>query len=395
MKFLKLENLTFVGAICGLILGLVSPDLASKVEIFGEIFILLLKLIIVPLIIVSIFLAVSKQDSIQNMSSLGLKTMVYFMISSILACLTGFLCALLLPAMDSSNLAYENYQSSNLEGLTFKAIILSFFSGNPFKSLAEGNIIQIVVISLFVGAASLQLDERKKKVILDLVDGLNDLVLVMVKWILFLAPIGVFSLVADVTAEVEPDAFTGLGWLMLAIVCAASIHSLLTLPLLGFLIGKFNPYKFLFNIKEALLVALATASSSATLPVSTRVLEKNENVSPKTAGFVLPLGATINMDGSSLYQTLVVLFLANVAGIDITFTEQIYIFFLILISSVGTAGIPGGGILMLGAVLQNVGVPLEYLGLYLLVDRLWDPPITMINVLGDMFGAKIIDRRIT
>ncbi len=315
MKLLKLENLTFAGAILGLLLGLFSPELASRIEILGEIFILLLKLIIVPLIIVSIFLAVARQESIQNMSSLGLKTMIYFMASSSLACLTGFLCASLLPAVDPSGLSYENYQSASLDGLTFKGIILSFFSANPFKSLSEGNIIQIVVISLFVGAASLQLEDRKKKVVLDLVESLNDLVLIMVRWILYFAPIGVFALVADVTAGVNPEAFQGLGWLMLAIVCAAIIHSLITLPFMGYFIGKFNPYKFLFNIREALLVALATASSSATLPVSTRVLEKNENVSPRTAGFVLPLGATINMDGSSLYQTLVVLFLPELQGL--------------------------------------------------------------------------------
>lgn len=394
MKFLKLENLTFAGAIIGLILGMTSPELATSIDIFGEIFILLLKLIIVPLIMVSLYLAVARQESIQNMSSLGGKTMFYFMVSSSLACLTGFLGALLLPDVDPMAITFENYQATNPAGLSFKSIILSFFSSNPFKSLAEGNIIQIVVFSLFIGIASLQLEERRKKTLLDFAEATHDLVMVLIKWILFLAPIGVLSLVADVTAGAKPEAFNGLGWLMLAIFAAAAVHSLITLPLLGFFVGKFNPYKFLLNIREALLVALATASSSATLPVSTRVLEQKENVKPKTAGFVLPLGATINMDGSSLYQTLVILFLAGVAGIEITFTQQIYIFFLVLISSVGTAGIPGGGLLMMGAVLQNVGIPMEYLGIYLLVDRLWDPPITMINVLGDMFGAKIIDRRV-
>ena len=394
MKFLKLENLTFAGAIIGLILGMTSPELASSIDIFGEIFILLLKLIIVPLIMVSLYLAVARQESIQDMGSLGGKTMFYFMVSSSLACLTGFLGALLLPAVDPTAITFENYQAANGD-ISFKSIILSFFSANPFKSLAEGNIIQIVVFSLFIGLASLQLEQRRKKTLLDFAEATHDLVMVLIKWILFLAPIGVLSLVADVTAGAKPEAFNGLGWLMLAIVAAAAVHSLITLPLLGFLVGGFNPYKFLLNIREALLVAFATASSSATLPVSTRVLEQKENVKPKTAGFVLPLGATINMDGSSLYQTLVILFLAGVAGIEITFTQQLYIFFLVLISSVGTAGIPGGGLLMMGAVLQNVGIPMEYLGIYLLVDRLWDPPITMINVLGDMFGAKIIDRKIS
>lgn len=395
MKLLKLENLTFIAAVLGLIIGLTAPGFAASIDIFGDVFILLLKLIIVPLIMVSIFLAVARQESLDKIGSLAGKTMLYFLLSSTLACLTGFLAAYLLPETNLSAVSFEGYQASGSDALTFKGVILSFFSANPFKSLTEGNIIQIVVISLLVGVASLKLETNRKKTLLDFAEATHDLVMILIKWILFLAPIGVLSLVAAVTASADPKTLTGLGHLMIAILAAALIHSLITLPTLGYLIGRFNPFKFLINIREPLLVAFATASSSATLPVSTRVLETKENVKPKVAGFVLPLGATINMDGSSLYQTLVILFLAGVAGINVTFTQQAYIFFLILISSVGTAGIPGGGLLMMGAVLQNVGIPLEYLGIYLLVDRLWDPPITMLNVMGDMFGAKIIDRKLT
>lgn len=392
MRILKLENLTFLGAILGLLMGLFLPTWAQKIDVLGEIFILLLKLIIIPLIFVSVFLAIARQKNIKDISSLGSKTLMYFLLSSTLACLTGFLGALFLPNVESNSIAFETFSASGGENLSLKKIILSFFSPNPFQSLAEGNIIQIVVISLLTGLAALQLDAAKKQSLLNLLEAFHDMVMILVRWILFLAPVGVLALVADVVAGTDKKAFAGLGWLFIAIATSSFIHCLLTLPALGFFLGRFSPYKFLFNIREALLVALATASSSATLPVSTRVLEENEKVKPKTSGFVLPLGATINMDGSSLYQTLVILFLAGVAGISVSFTQQLYIFFLIIISSVGTAGIPGGGLLMMGAVLQNVGVPLEYLGIYLLVDRIWDPPVTMMNVLGDMFGAKIIDR---
>jgi proton glutamate symport protein len=144
-------------------------------------------------------------------------------------------------------------------------------------------------------------------------------------------------------------------------------------------------------VREALLVALATASSAATLPVSARVLEE-QGVNPKTTGFVLPLGASLNMDGSALYQVLVVLFLGRVAGVDFSITQQLLIFMFVMLSSSGTAGIPGGGLVMMGAMLQMVGIPLELIGIYLLVDRFWDPPITALNVLGDLFGTKTIDR---
>jgi Na+/H+-dicarboxylate symporter len=391
-KFLKLENMTFLGAILGILAGLFLPGLSQNISLIGDLFIILLKMIIVPLVLVSVFLAVGRQESIYGLSRLGARTSFYFFITSSLACITGFVAALILPESTERNFRFQNYDPGKLGSVSFKDVILNFFSANPFKSLAEGNIIQIVVLALILGIATLQIRDDRRKIIVNGFEAVDELVMVIVRWVLLLAPIGVFSLVATVVAKTDKSAFTGLGQLFLAIALAMLIHTLITLPCLGYFFGKFNPYKFLINVKRVLLVALATASSSATLPVSTEVMEEKENVDPKTAGFVLPLGATVNMDGSSIYQTLIVLYFADLAGIPINFTQQLYIFFLILISSVGTAGIPGGGILMLGAVLQNVGVPLEYLGLYLLIDRLWDPPVTMINVLGDLFGAKIIDR---
>lgn len=391
-RILRHENLTFLGALIGLAAGWFLPSFSINVSFIGDLFILLLKMIIVPLIFVSVFLAIARQESVTDLSKLGSKTFIYFLLTSTLACMTGMATSFLLPAGIQGAIGYTNYDSSNFESLTFTRLFLSFFSSNPFKSLAQGDIIQIVVISLLVGMASIHIEKTRRESLLNIMEAVHDVVMVLIKWIIFIAPIGVFSLVASVVAKTDKSAFAGLGWLFVAITVAMGVHSLITLPILGLSLGRFNPYRFIFNVKEALLVALATASSSATLPVSTRVLEEKENVSKKTAGFVLPLGATINMDGSSLYQTLVVLFLAGLAGIEVTFTQQLYIFFLILISSVGTAGIPGGGLLMLGAILQNVGIPLEYLGIYLLVDRVWDPPTTMINVLGDLFGAKIIHK---
>lgn len=383
--------MTFLGAILGILTGVFIPDLVMHLSVLGELFIILLKMVIVPLVFVSVFLAVGRQGSIYGLSKLGARTSLYFFVTSSLACLTGFVAALFLPGKNSS-VHFQNYDPGKLGSVNFKDVVLNFFSSNPFKSLADGDIIQIVVLALIIGIATLQVREDRRRIIVNSFEALDELVMVIVKWVLFLAPVGVFSLVSTVVAKTDRSAFAGLGQLFFAITIAMLLHSLITLPAIGYFFGKFNPYKFFRNVKKVLLVALATASSSATLPVSTRVMEETENVDPKTAGFVLPLGATVNMDGSSIYQTLIVLYFADIAGISVNFTQQVYIFFLILVSSVGTAGIPGGGILMLGAVLQNVGVPLEYLGLYLLIDRIWDPPVTMINVLGDLFGAKIIDR---
>ncbi|HXH75448.1 MAG TPA: dicarboxylate/amino acid:cation symporter [Bacteriovoracaceae bacterium] len=391
-KLLKLENLTLLGSVLGILCGLFLPELATKLSILGELFILLLKMVIVPLVFVSVYLAIAGQQSRENLSKLGIRTTLYFFVTSSIGCITGFIAAFFLPEVSKSGITYENYNSAKLQALSLKELILGFFTANPFKSFAEGNIVQIVMVSLLVGIATLYIEKRKREVVVQLFDAINDIVMVLVRWILLLTPIGVFSLVASIVATTDKSAFGGLGWLFLALAVAMLTHLLISLPALGYFVGRFNPYRFLVNVKEVMIVAISTASSSATLPVSTRVLKENEKVNPATAGFVLPLGATINMDGSTIYQTLIVLFFAGLAGIHIGFTQQIYIFFLILVSSVGTAGVPGGGILMMGAVLQNVGVPMEYLGLYLLIDRLWDPPVTMINVVSDLFGAKIIDR---
>lgn len=391
-KLLKLENLTFICALLGVACGIWLPDLAAPVSVFGDLFILLLKMIIIPLVFVSVYLAIANQENGSSLSKLGAQTCAFFIGSSILGCITGFIAGEFLPEATREGMKFENYEASKIGALSIKQLILSFFSPNPFKSLADGNIIQIVVIALILGIATIKIDDQKRRFLVQGFDALNDIIMKLVSWILMMAPLGVFALVASVTASTDRSAFEGLIWLFVAIGVALLIHVFFTLSILSYVLGRFNPFRFLVNVREALLVSFATASSNATLPVSTRVMIENEKVKPLTANFVLPLGATINMDGSAIYQTLLVIFMAGISGIEISFTHQIYIFFLVLISSWGTAGVPGGGIMMIGAVFQNVGIPLELIGLYLLIDRFWDPFVTMINVLSDLYGTKIIDR---
>ncbi len=391
-KFLNLENLTFIGAVLGFACGVWLPHIATNVSVLGDLFLLLLKMMIVPLIFVSVFLAVAKQAGQGELGSIGSKTLAYFIGTSSLACITGLLASSLLPAASSIPSGFTNYDPSKLDSISFSQVLLSFFPSNPFQALANGEIIKIVFFSLLLGLACIKIEAIKRNTLIAVADAAHDLVMIIIRWILVLAPVGIFALVAAVVAQTDLKSFLDLGWFFAAVTVAACVHSLITLPVIGAVFGRFNPYRFIFNVREALLVALATASSSATLPVSTRVLEKNENVSPKTTGFVLPLGATLNMDGSALYQSLVVMYLGRVAGVDFTFSQQLLVFLFVMMSSSGTAGIPGGGIVMMGAILTMVGIPLELIGIYLLVDRFWDPIITMINVQGDLFATKTIDR---
>lgn len=389
---LRLENVTFACALLGIAMGLAAPELSKNISFLGDIFLTLLRMTIIPLIFVSVFLAVAKQAGQGHLSNLGLKTFLYFLTTSSLACITGLLATNLLPDASQVTTVYEGYDAAKLNSVSYSQILLGFFSGNIFKSLANGEIIQIVIFSIIMGVASVKIASEKREFLVRFSDATHDLIMTVIQAILYLAPIGILALVASLIATTDLKSFSGLGWFFIATGCAALTHALITLPAIGFFIGRFNPYKFIFNVKEALLVALASASSSATLPVSTRVLEDQENVSPKITGFVLPLGATLNMDGSALYQAIVVIFLGKVAGIDFALSQQITIFLFVLLSSSGTAGIPGGGIIMMGAMLQLVGVPLELIGLYLLIDRFWDPLITAVNVMGDLFGTKTIDQ---
>jgi proton glutamate symport protein len=389
-KFMRLENLTFLAALGGLALGVWAPGFSQQIAFLGDVFLTLLKMMIIPLISVSVFLAVAKQAGQGELSRIGLKTVSYFFGTSALACVAGLLAANLLPKA-SQAVSYVGYDASKLGSITFEQVLLSFIPANAVKALANGEIIQIVVFSLLMGVACIRLESKKREQLVDIADAVLDLIMTVIHWILMIAPIGVFSLVAAIIAKTNFESLAGLGWLFGAIAVAASVHVLITLPTIGYFVGRFHPYKFIFNVREALLVALATASSAATLPVSARVLEE-QGVNPKTTGFVLPLGASLNMDGSALYQVLVVLFLGRVAGVDFTMSQQLLIFLFVMLSSSGTAGIPGGGLVMMGAMLQMVGIPLELIGIYLLVDRFWDPPITALNVLGDLFGTKTIDR---
>jgi len=288
---------------------------------------------------------------------------------------------------------YANYEKSGIEDFTLSSLLVSFFSGNIIKSLAEGNIIQLIVFTFIFAFGTLSLKEENRLPLVSLATSVQEVIMNLIKWIItFIAPIGVFSLVANLVAQTDFKIFMGFGPLFTAILIAMVIHTCLTLPAIAYFIGRFNPLGFAFQVKEALIVALTTASSAATLPVSMRVVKDNAGVKEKTSDFILPIGATLNMDGSALYQGIVILFLAEIAGVSLDLNQQILVFIFVMMSSAGTAGVPNGGIIMMGAIMGMLGIPLEYLGVYLLIDRIWDYPVTMVNVFSDLIGAKTVDR---
>ena len=216
--------------------------------------------------------------------------------------------------------------------------------------------------------------------------------MVLAKWIIKLTPIGVFSLISFVVAEKGVESLFSLWEYVLAVVLALTIHGVIILPTLLYFLAKYSPLKYFREVREAVLLAFSTASSSATLPVSIEVAQEKGGVSKKSAGFILPLGATVNMDGTALYESIAVIFIANLAGVDLSIGQQVLIFVTATLASIGAAGIPGAGIVMMVIVLDTVGLPHEYISIILVVDRILDMFRTATNVWGDLIGAKILDK---
>lgn len=394
MPMLKYELVTLLMAAAGVALGIYFPEISLSLEFIGKIFIQLLKMLIIPLVVTSVFLAIARLKG-PALKRLGLGTAIYYFFTSAMAALTGLLIANLIDfrRMNSFQFKLEHhFDPSKLASVSFGDVAASFFSGNFFNALSEGNIVQIIVFTLIVSFAALNIEASKRKALLEFSQAIQDLMAQVIAWIVKIAPLGIFSLLAAIVAKTDVAIFKGLSSLFIAITAAAVVHAAVTLPLIAKLVGRFNVLSFISQVREALMLALSTASSAATLPVSQKVLEEKAGVSKETAGFILPLGATLNMDGSALYQSLVIIFLGEYAGMDLTIYQQSLIFIFVMTSSAGTAGIPGGGLMMVGAVMQMTGIPLEMIGVYLLIDRFWDYPITMINVFGDLVGAKTLDR---
>lgn len=389
-KKINPEALTFILALMGIIFGLYAKDLSLSFSFVGEIFLLLLKVLIVPLIMSSIFLAVTNL-ALNDLKNLGVRTLIYYLATSAIASIVALTFANLIGFGETTG-HYEVFSASDLQNFSFATLLKSFFPGNIIKSISEGNIIQLITFTFLFSFGTLAVAADRRKPVLDLALSVQDIIMVLIHWIIkYIAPFGVCSLVAALIAKTDTQVFAGFTKLFVILGLGMGVHALITLPAIGYFIGKFNPYKFYYQVREALIVALTTASSAATLPLSMKVIQKT-GVKEKTSDFILPIGATLNMDGSAVYQSVLVLYMGEMAGMQLVLSQQILVFFFVLISSAGTAGVPNGGIVMMGAVMTMLGLPLEYLGIYILVDRLWDYPTTMLNVMGDLVGAKTVDR---
>lgn len=392
-KYSTTNTLVIVGIILGIAFGSFLPELALQQQVIGQIFISFLKMLVVPLVFASIYVSIVGLGSLEDLKTIGLRTIGLYVLTTALAVLLAIVVMNIFPigeAVSADGLEYAH--ASEVAEFSFSKMILSFIPTNIFRSLSEGAMMQIIVFAILFAIASLHLPKHRQETMLDLFTAVSDAMLTMAEKVIKLTPIGVFSLISYVIASQGIDVVLGLWKYMIMVLAVLVLHGVVTLPLLLSLFARINPYKYLSLIREAPIMAFSTASSAATLPVSMRVVEEVGGVDKKYASFVLPLGATVSMDGTAAYLTIAILYISHLAGVDLSFMEQVGIGVTVVALSVGVAALPSASLVMMIVILNKVGLPVEYIALIVAVDRILDMARTSLNITSDLVVVKIIDQ---
>ena len=418
MKPIALHWKILIGMILGVIFGFAMLQFDGGAEFvnnlinpLGVIFIKLLKLIAIPLILASLIKGISDLKDISKLASIGVKTIVIYVLTTIIAISIGIsLVNFFSPgdAVSENTILKLTEVYSDNDSLQTKIseankqqqngpidFLVDIVPENAFSALSNNKLmLQVIFLAIFIGISLLLIGEKKSKPLKDFFDSLNDLVLKMVDLIMLTAPYAVFALIANViVSSNDPELLYALLFYALVVLAGLGLMFCFYMLLL-FLITKKNPFLFVKQISPAQLLAFSTSSSAATLPVTMNCIEKHVGVDREVSSFVLPVGATINMDGTSLYQAVAAVFIAQALNFDLTFSDQLMIILTALLASIGSAAVPGAGMVMLVIVLESVGFPADKLGIGLAlifaVDRPLDMCRTVINVTGDATVSTVI-----
>jgi len=387
---LKVHTQIIIAIVLGVVTGLLLGERAGHLKILGDVFIRLLKLIIIPLIMASMVAGIVSLGDVRKLGRIGLKTFVYYMATTTLSVGVGLLLVNLMNpggGVDIGTEATAEVASRDLPSLI--SIIEDIVPGNLFDAMAKDKVLSIIFFSLLLGVAISSIGEKGRPLVI-LFESFNDVMMKITGWIMRLAPFGVFALMAHTIGTMGLSVIKPLMAYMATVVLGLTIHAFITLPLLLSVVGKYSPVKFIKDVFSAVATAFSTASSAATLPITMECLQENTGVSNKVTSFVLPLGATVNMDGTALYEAVAAMFIAQAYGIELNIAQQLLIMLTATLASIGAAAIPGAGLITLVIVLKAVNLPLEGIGMILAVDRLLDMFRTAVNVWGDACGAVVI-----
>lgn len=410
MYKIKLHWQILIGIALGVLYGIFLTDQVHYVDWLGKLFLRALKMIIIPLIMSSIISGVANLGGGPAFKKMGSKTLAYYLTTSIFAILIGSVLVNAIEPGVGLDISNESHSSIMQEGsgdkieklkvaneeFSFIDRIVQIVPVNIFKSIYEMDMLGIIFFSILVGIFIPSIDTKYRDLFLKLSNGSFELVMKIVMFIIKLSPLGIFGLMASVIGEQAGDkehlmkVFSSLGTFSIIVFVGLLIHAIVILPSMLYLLGKINPIKHFKAMRTPLLTAFSTSSSSATMPLTLSALKKEVGVSDRVSSFVIPLGATINMDGTALYEIVGTIFIAQAYGLDLTFTQQILIIVTALLASIGAAAVPMAGLIMMSIILSAVGLPLDAVGLILAVDRILDMFRTTVNVWSDSCGCAII-----
>ncbi len=400
----KLLIAILLGITVGIIVGGVTPDIGVSIQFLGELFLKALFVMVVPLVISSMIVGVSSLGDVRQLGPLGTRTVFFFMATTGIAVVIGLLLVLAIhpgtpgTSVDASDLANVSERLEN-KPATVSGLLHTILTGlvpkNLFSAMANAEVLPLIIFSLVFGGVLTTIGERGQFVI-RFFEGVNDAIMAMVHLLMWTAPVGIGALIAGRLGVA--GGFSGfwpqlvsLGAYAATVIIALLIHALIVLPLILHFIGKQSVPKYARNLSTALTTAFSTSSSSATLPLTMEAVIDEHGISSRTARFVLPLGATINMNGTAMYEAVAAMFIAQSYGIELSLAQMIIVVLTATLAGVGAAGIPEAGLVTMVIVLKAVGLPLEGVALILVIDWFLDRCRTTVNVWGDAVGAAVID----
>jgi len=387
---LKVHTQILIAIVLGVVVGILLGEKAAHIKIVGDMFIRLLKAIIIPLILASMVAGIVSLGDVRKLGRIGLRTFIYYTVTTTLAVGVGLILVNLMKPGVGVDIGAETVADlSDREVPSVVSIIRDIIPANIFDAMAKDKVLSVIFFSLLLGVAISSVGEKGKPLV-SFFEAFNSVMMKITDWIMRLAPFGVFALMAYTIGSMGLSVIRPLIVYMATVVIGLTIHASVTLPVLLKTFGKYSPLKFIRDVFSAVATAFSTASSAATLPITMDCLQENTGVSNKVTSFVLPLGATVNMDGTALYEAVAAMFIAQAYGIDLSIGQQLIIMLTATLASIGAAAIPGAGLVTMVIVLRAVNLPLEGIGMILAVDRILDMLRTAVNVWGDACGATVI-----
>lgn len=395
-----LTSKILLGMAGGIIFGLILRNLFPESEfikeyitegvlhVIGAIFISSLKMLVVPLVFVSLVCGTCSLSEPSKLGRLGGKTLAFYLFTTAIALTVAILAAVAIHPGNAS-LASESMNYAAKEAPSLANVLINIVPSNPIKAMTEGNMLQIIIFAVIFGFAIAHIGERGKRVAA-LFDDLNEVIMRVVTLVMQLAPYGVFALMGKLALSLGTETFGSVVKYFLVVLGVLLLHGFVVYPILLKLFSGLSPFTFIRKMRDVQLFAFSTASSNATLPVTIETAEHRLGAHNKIASFTLPMGATINMDGTAIMQGVATVFIAQVFGIELSVTDFVTVVVTATLASIGTAGVPGVGLIMLAMVLNQVGLPVEGIALIIGVDRLLDMVRTAVNVTGDTVATLVI-----